>query len=301
LEVALYQYGTPSLGAETGYIKQLVPLSTDLDKVSEELFKLKTNGGDEYCGAVIQKAAGELKWSDEKDAYKAIFIAGNEPFTQGTVDYREACKGAIAKGIIVNTIHCGTDEEGISGHWRDGAVLADGSYMCINQDKKIVHIDAPQDKELAELSAKINSTYVSYGKSGKDGAARQAKQDANASSVSAPVAVERAAAKAGAAYRNSTWDLVDAVKDGTVKLTDVKDADLPDEMKKMDAKERETYVKGKMKDREEIQTRIQTLSTERAKYIAEKSKTEGGDKTLDAAIIEVVKTQVERAHMTFGK
>src|SRR5262245_58669484 len=42
IQVALYHYGTPSLGVETGYIKQLVPLTTDLDKVSDELFKLRT-------------------------------------------------------------------------------------------------------------------------------------------------------------------------------------------------------------------------------------------------------------------
>jgi hypothetical protein len=39
--------------------------------------------------------------------YKAVFIAGNEPFTQGPVEPRGACREAFSKGIIVNTIHCG--------------------------------------------------------------------------------------------------------------------------------------------------------------------------------------------------
>ena len=63
LEVALYEYGKDSLPAGEGYMRMIVPLTTDLDRVSEELFKLKTNGGSEYCGQVIQMAARGLKWT----------------------------------------------------------------------------------------------------------------------------------------------------------------------------------------------------------------------------------------------
>ena len=48
VQVALYEYGNNGLSVETGWIRQIVPLTTDLDKVSQELFALKTNGGDEY-------------------------------------------------------------------------------------------------------------------------------------------------------------------------------------------------------------------------------------------------------------
>ena len=107
LQVALYEYGKSSLSAREGYIRQIQPLTTDLDKISEELFKLKTNGGEEYCGWVIQAATENLAWSKGANDFKAIFIAGNEPFTQGPVAYAQACKAAIEKGIIINTIHCG--------------------------------------------------------------------------------------------------------------------------------------------------------------------------------------------------
>jgi len=299
IEVALYHYGTPSLGKETGYIKQLVPLSTDLDKVSEELFKLKTSGGDEYCGQVIQTATRDLKWSDDKSAYKAIFIAGNEPFTQGTIKYEDACKEAIARGIIVNTIFCGNEKEGISGHWKDGAVMADGSYMAINQNKAVVAVVAPQDKEIAELSAKINKTYIAYGTAGEAGAARQAAEDAHAAALAPAVAAERGAAKGGAAYRNEGWDLVDAVQQNKVNLKDVKDAELPEAMKNLDEKGREAYVQEKIKERADIQAQIQKLSAERTQFLAEKAREPSGDKTLDAAIIETVHSQANRANMTF--
>src|SRR6185295_20300346 len=128
VQVALYEYGKSSLSAQTGWIRQIQPLTTDLDKVSEELFALRTNGGDEYCGWVIQSAVEELAWSPASDVYKVIFIAGNEPFTQGPVKYTEACNAAITRGIIVNTIHCGNEVVGVNTRWKDGAELAEGKY-----------------------------------------------------------------------------------------------------------------------------------------------------------------------------
>jgi hypothetical protein len=301
IQVALYQYGTPSLGVENGYIKQVLPLTDDLDKVSEELFKLRTSGGDEYCGKVIQKAAADLKWSEVKDAYKAVFIAGNEPFTQGGVDYHVACKEAITKGIIVNTIFCGPAQEGVAGKWQDGAALADGAYAAIDQNTRIVAIQAPQDKEIADLGGKINTTYLGYGAGGGRGAANQAAQDANAAGAGGGMggsAVERSIAKAGPAYTNAGWDLVDAVNAKKLDLSTVKDEDLPADMQKLDAKGRADYIAQKTKERQEIQTKIQQLSAERDKYIAEQRK-QTPETTLDQAVLGTVRTQATRNGMAF--
>ena len=116
---------------------------------------------------MIREATEKLAWSKVADDLKVIFIAGNEPFTQGPVDYREVCKAAIAKGIIVNTIHCGSEQEGIDGKWKDGAVLADGRHLNINHNQQIVHIPAPQDREIADLGLKLNETYIPFGAEGQ--------------------------------------------------------------------------------------------------------------------------------------
>ena len=73
LKVSLYEYGKSSLQKKDGYIRQIIPLSDDLDKISEELFALTTNGGDEYCGMVIKHAVTNLKWSDNNNDLKMIF------------------------------------------------------------------------------------------------------------------------------------------------------------------------------------------------------------------------------------
>ncbi|MCC7095030.1 MAG: VWA domain-containing protein, partial [Ignavibacteriaceae bacterium] len=104
LSVALYEYGNDGLSSMEGYVRLITPFTNDLDKISEELFNLKTNGGSEYCGTVISEALRDLKWNKDDNNYKVIFIAGNEPFDQGEKDYKDACKSARNKDIIVNTI-----------------------------------------------------------------------------------------------------------------------------------------------------------------------------------------------------
>jgi len=104
IEIALYEYGNDGLSEHEGYVRQVANLTTDLDKISEELFALKTNGGSEYCGWVIKDGTNQLDWDTNNDVLKIIFIAGNEPFDQGKVDYRTSCKNAIEKGIIINFV-----------------------------------------------------------------------------------------------------------------------------------------------------------------------------------------------------
>ncbi|MDW8263215.1 MAG: vWA domain-containing protein, partial [Phycisphaerales bacterium] len=103
LEVALYEYGNNSLSPGEGYVRQVIGFTDDLDHFSEKLWQLTTNGGHEFCGEVIWQAVRGLSWSRDPRAYRAIFIAGNEPFTQGELDYREACAAAVERGIVVNT------------------------------------------------------------------------------------------------------------------------------------------------------------------------------------------------------
>ena len=261
LQVALYEYGNDSLSSENGYIRRVLPLTTDLDRVSEQLFALRTNGGQEYCGQVIEAATSGLNWSRSNDDMKLIFIAGNEPFTQGKVDFHEACKRAIAHGIVVNTVFCGDKQEGINTSWKDGATLADGRYMAIDQNAQVAEISAPQDKEIAALGSELNKTYIAYGAAGGEGAARQNAQDANV--AAAPAAnVQRQVAKAQAVYSNSSWDLVDAVEEmKVVDVSKLKDEQLPAEMKKMTPEQRKTYVAEKAKKRAEIQTKTKAMTT----------------------------------------
>lgn len=302
IELALYEYGKSSLPANEGYLQQLVPLTTDLDLVSEKLFSLTTNGGDEYCGWVIQEATEQLKWSESAEDLKIIIIAGNEEFTQGNIDYKKTCKAAITKGIVVNTIYCGDCEEGIRYWWKDGADRADGKYMCINQNDKVAHIETPYDKEISELNDELNKTYIAFGRVGKERQALQLKQDANASSYGAANKAERAISKSKkSTYNNATWDAVDAVAEDEEFMETIEEEALPEEMKGMSVEERKDFVDKKAKEREAIQQKIQVAAKKRTAFIAEKRKEAAGKEknTLDEVMLKAVRDQAKKQNFKF--
>ena len=294
LEVALFEYGNDGLEESDGYIRMVTNLTTDLDRISEELFKLSTNGGSEYCGMVIDRAVDRLSWSRSNDVLKVIYIAGNEPFTQGPVAYRSSAAKAIRKGIVVNTVFCGPFDEGVATFWKDGADRADGRYMSINQDEEAVVITTPFDKDIVRLGDELNGTYVGYGARGEELKERQSAQDSNAASMGAAAPVERSVAKAQAAYSNSGWDLVDAIQSKAVTLGALKDDELPAPMKKMSLAEKEKYVQGLITKRAELQKKINDANEKRRIYVAEQVKSQSKANTLDQAILGSVKEQASR-------
>jgi hypothetical protein len=301
VEVALYQYGNSSLPSGEHWIQMICPLTRDLDGLSEKLFSLTTSGGEEYCGAVIQRAVNELEWDPRHDVYKAIFIAGNEPFTQGPIDPTKSCRHASGHGIFVNTIHCGGEQAGISGGWKAGSTVADGTFLNINHNKHVVHVEAPQDSKILELNIKLNSTYVPYGREGAKKLSEQAAQDANAERQNS--AVGRAYTKSTGNYYNGTWDLVDASRDKDFNWADVKKDDLPAPMAELSPKERQDYVEEQRRKRVEIQNEIRGLNEAREAHVA-KVQAESGDTegdTLGKAVESAVRAQAGARGYSFKK
>ena len=299
VQVALFEYGNNNLSAQAGWIRKVSDFTTDLDLISEKLFGLKTNGGEEYCGWVIKDALARLEWSSSSRAYKAIFIAGNEPFTQGPVDYVDSCKAARARGIIVNTIHCGDERTGVDTMWRDGARLADGKFLVIDQDRAVPYVEAPQDREIADLSGRLNGTYLAYGYAGEASRARQEVQDRNAVAAAPAAPVKRAVAKASANYRNSSWDLVDAAKEKDFKLDGLKTADLPASMQALPPAERKDFIEKKSRERSELQAKINALNEARTKFVASKMKEIATTNTLDTVVITTVREQARTREFKF--
>lgn len=291
LEIALYEYGNDNLNGEEGFIRQVLAFSNDLDDISKELFSLTTNGGEEYCGQVIKTSLNQLSWGNNPDDLKLIFIAGNEPFTQGGVDYKIASKNASKNDITVNTIFCGDYSQGISTSWKDGADLANGNYMSINHNHRTVHVASPYDDELLNLNKKLNKTYLGYGKRGETKMALQAEQDSNAESYSKANAVSRAVSKSSHLYKNSKWDLVDAVEIEEIVVEDLKDEALPKELKGKSKKEIKEYISIKSEERKSVQKKIQELNTKRKIYIAKEHKNKNN--ALENALLKAIKTQAK--------
>ncbi|MEP6930398.1 MAG: vWA domain-containing protein [Flavobacterium sp.] len=272
IEIALYEYGNDGLSRQSNYIRQIAPLSTDLDLISEKLFALKTNGGNEYCGAVIQDATKQLKWAKESSNMKLIYIAGNEDFNQGGINYKEAISNALKNDIYVNTIFCGDKTEGINILWKDGADHGKGKYFNIDSNESVRYIATPYDDEITKCNVKINTTYISYGTQGYAKKMNQEVQDQNAQKVSKANYAERAVSKSKSVYKNDSWDLVDKVKDDKTAISKIRKEELPKELQNKTTEELKTIVATKAKERETIQKEIGELAKKRQQYIDTETK-----------------------------
>lgn len=292
LQIALYEYGNDNLSSQEGYIRQVLGFSKDLDEISEKLFSLTTNGGEEYCGQVIHTSLKQLDWGKNADDLKMIFIAGNEPFTQGKLNFEEAAANAKEKDVIVNTIFCGNYEQGISTMWKQGAILTGGEYMAIDHNRQVVHIATPYDDVIIRLNSKLNNTYVSYGAMGRQKKELQSVQDANAATLQEDVIVKRAVSKSSRLYKNSQWDLVDAAEADATVISELEDEELPAELQGKSEKEIKAYINQKKAEREDIQKQIQEVNAKREAYIAKNQKEEMGE--LENAMLSAIKAQASK-------
>jgi hypothetical protein len=302
IEIALYEYGRDNNDQGKGYVKQISPFTSDLDKLSQDLFALTTNGGQEYCGQVIHTSLNELNWDTASSNYKVIFISGNEDFLQGNISYTIACNEAKKKGVIVNTIYCGDRLQGIREHWNLLGECGNGSFTNINSDAKPEDIPTPYDSTLITLNKKLNGTYIYYGETGRQKQAMQATADANNAGINTYVGVNRIAAKSQkATYYNAGWDLIDA-KDEDKKILDKVDfKTLPDSLRNKNKAQLEAIINQKSNERGLIQKEIREINKKREAYINDekqrKAKNNNNTQTLETEVEKIIREQAKRFNM----
>jgi len=298
LRVALYSYGNNTYDAGRGWVRREVELTTDLDEVYKRINMLRVAaaGSDELVARVTRDALAELKWIDDKDALRLIFVCGNEPVNQDKIVTLESVAATAAlKGVIINTIYCGAANHADAAGWSAFATRCSGKYANIDQDraKAEVVIKTPYDDEIEKLGTKINATYLWYGALGAESRDKQLAQDGAAKDVAG--GVDRSVTKASRLYRLAEVDLVDRMQtDKDFDLKKIREAELPEVLRKMKSEEREPYLKKKAAERTEIQKKVADLSAQRALYIeAERKKLPKppAEKALDEALRAILKDQ----------
>ncbi len=291
IQVGLFEYGKDSLPQYEGYLQMLSPLTSDLDKVSQSLFELRTNGGQEYAGKVILESINRFVWSQHKDDLKLLIIAGNESFAQGSVPYEKAIKKARANGVLVNTIFCGDGRRGINLQWKNGAILGGGNYFNINHNDRREYIETPYDDEIIMLGSSLNNTYLNYGSMQKRRAkkANIARQDMNAKTISKSSYIERNLVKSKSQYTEASTDMVSAYIANEPAVMAIAEAELPDELVGKSKKEIKEIMETKKKDRINLQKKIKDLEVKRESFISKTTKKD--DKNLGNAIINSIRKQ----------
>lgn len=130
---------------------ELTPFSLELENMRDKVRSINCDGGYENCGEAIDFAVKNYPWNKRRrrQLLKVLFIAGNESFDQGSVNYRDALAAAQEQGIIVNTIHCGNPNP----EWRSAARMGGGEGLTFAMDE--VAPDAAHRTSTGELIAEL--------------------------------------------------------------------------------------------------------------------------------------------------
>lgn len=301
IEIALYDYGRRTNPQVDGFSRRVAPFMTDLDSLSKLLFGLTIDGSDEHCAHTIYQALTDLNWDTSATNYKVIFIAGNEDFMQGRISYEQACADARKKGVIVNTIYCGSRSRGIDERWDLGNKCGNGSYTYINHNLKLEDVPTPYDSILLALNEQLNDTYIPYGRRGAKAYAQQAEVDKLNFGMSRKAAARRVMVKSQSRlYQNGDWDLIDAVQKDSTVLSRIDLSTLPDSLQKIIPIQLKEVVLSKKAQRASIRQEISAVQKKREMFLdaAEANTTPLQQlATLETEIERIIEQQVQRFGM----
>lgn len=291
------------------YLTKIVDLSDDLDSVYAALMDFQADGGGdspEGVNKALYDAVHNMSWSQGENVYQAVFLVGDAPphMDYNEVRYPEIIAAAQKKGIVINTIQCG-DQPSTIAPWTQMASLGQGNFFQVEQAGSAVAYASPFDKEIAELSVRLDDTRLYYGDS-KEKARAEAKVAAT-DKLHAAASIESRArrgvfnsADGGRKNMLGENELVDAIASGALKLDDIEEQHLPAPMVAMAPEEQKAHIEELVVERADIKSKIQRLAADRDEYIAKKVEADGGAKdSLDVLLYEAVKEQAGKAGLEY--
>ena len=291
------------------YVTKTVDLSSDLDSVYAALMDFEAGGGGdtpESVNKALYDAVHNMSWSHKDQAYQTIFLVGDAPphmdYTE--VQYPAIIASANEKGIVINTIQCGNLPMTV-GPWTTIASLGKGSFFQVEQSGSAVAYATPFDEEIASLSAKLDATRVYFGTDDDREKARiKVAATEKVQGVASTSSLARRgifnAADGGRDNMLGENELVEAVTSGEVKLEELDQSVLPENMKPMAPEEQAAYI-GKMSDeRDALKERIQSLADMRRDFLTDKVEEAGGhEDSLDRQFYETIRSQGSRAGLEY--
>ena len=263
------------------YVTKVYPLSNDIDDIYGKLMAFKAQGGGdtpESVNQALNEGVTKMEWSKSRDVLKVIFLVGDAPphmdYKQD-VKYTDSCKLAMKKDIIVNTIQCGSMAS-TTPIWQEIARKAEGKFARILQSGGVIAIATPFDKKIAAHNARLGRTVTVYG----DARMQRFAASKNALALSAPAAasadrleyLSKAKVKDAKAAEviSGGGDLTDLLANDKLKLADIEEKKLPENVRKMNKKDREAYLTKQVEERKKLQTELNALLKKRSTFIITK-------------------------------
>lgn len=255
------------------YITKRFDLTDDLDAVYRNLKAFRAEGGGdgpEHVGQGLGEAVQLMSWSQDAKTAKMIFLVGDAPPHDDYNDQfnsQKMAKAAIAKGIVVNTIRCGAQAD-TEASFRSIALLADGRFDSIGQTGGMVAVVTPFDGELAKLNGAVADTSVYAGRADAraEGDSYKAEQKAMAPSAAADRLSFRGSSGLSASGGGSlrAVDLTAAPE----KVAAMKDAELPENLRKMPKDKQVEYLKQQQEQRKQLESQVAELNKKRDQWVS---------------------------------
>src|SRR5689334_19329789 len=272
------------------YVTQVLPLTEDLDKVYMTLMDYQAAGGGdapEDVRTALAESLYKIPWSDgELGVSRIIFLVGDAPPHDypDVSDTLTTAANAAKKGIIVNTIQCGSADD-TTRAWRAIASSGKGQYFAIPSDGGVQASETPYDDQLNELARKLSATILPYGfGAGTEGEAQRSEIVARAELVEARVASSApSAAKAERAINKAIssdayiGDLLQQIENGSQTLETIDQDQLPADLRKMTTSGQRQDIERRLAIRSDLRHQILVLSKQRDAYIAAERKKSASD------------------------
>jgi Mg-chelatase subunit ChlD len=292
------------------YLTQVIDLNRDLDSMYAKLMDFSADGGGDGPEAVneaLEAAIHRMSWSQDQSTYKVVFLVGDAPphmDYQDDVKYPQIVAAAAAKGIVVNTIQCGSMSDTVAP-WQHIASLGRGRYFTVEQAGSAVAVETPFDAQIATLAAELDATRLYYGSAeqqaamaGKVAATERLNDEASVAARARRGAFN--VSESGAANFLGERELVADVASGRVDVAAVPAVELPAAVAALAPEQRRVLLVETAQKREELQRQIAALAAERDTYIeAEVEAAGGADASLDQQIYEAVREQAATLGLTY--
>jgi hypothetical protein len=281
------------------WITKVYDLTDDLDTVYSNLLTFKADGGGDTPESVNQAlydSVHKIKWSKDKRTLRMIFLIGDAPPHMDYADdvkYPVTCKEAVKRGIIINAVQCGNDND-CAKHWKEITKLAGGVHFKVEQAAHIKAYTTTHDRRLREINAELAKTILVWGSGAKrDTDARKARETAAMQDV---VAADRLSffAKVG---RTATYDLLESMRFGKARFDSLKNQELPGELQKLDTKARREYLQKVSTTRGGLMREARELERKRAADLAkELAKDKNG---FDAKVLDIIRNQGKKFRLRY--
>jgi uncharacterized protein YegL len=289
------------------YVTRTVDLTPDIQDLYARLLQLQARGGGDWPESVneaLDAAVNKLHWTEGADTRRIVFLVGDAPphmdYAQDT-KYPTTLAVARQKDIIVNAVQAGAarDTERV---WHEIADGGSGRYIPIPQDGgQIVVIETPFDRDIIILQRQINGTVIPYGP-----APLQRRTEEKTGQLAKLAAAAPASASDMASYINKrarssseavtgSGDLVSDVLAGRQKLDQVKDDDLPQDLRSLPPQQRAAKLEAQMTARKALNDNLAALVKQRDGYLAAaRDKQPKQASSFDREVEATLKAQLKR-------